>query len=129
MVQPTLRWNRWNTDWLKNCQIREHFQESLCKIFNKIKMKVNREKNAKENKKGRNMKVLKTSFGCFFNDNAVIKHFEDVIGKETKPKNIYLWIYKWNTIQKSFQNLQKVFNNTANKKETENWTVIYEKIQ
>ena len=75
------------------------------------------------------MKVLKTSFGCFFNDNAVIKHFEDVIGKETKPKNIYLWIYKWNTIQKSFQNLQKVFNNTANKKETENWTVIYEKIQ
>ena len=75
------------------------------------------------------MKVLKTSFGCFFNDNTVIKHFEDVIGKETKPKNIYLWIYKWNTIQKSFQNLQKVFNNTANKKETENWTVIYEKIQ
>lgn len=75
------------------------------------------------------MKVLKTSFGCFFNDNAVIKHVEDVIGKETKPKNIYLWIYKWNTIQKSFQNLQKVFNNTANKKETENWTVIYEKIQ
>lgn len=53
-------------------------------------MKVNREKNAKENKKGRNMKVLKTSFGCFFNDNAVIKHVEDVIGKDTKPKNIYL---------------------------------------
>ena len=53
-------------------------------------MKVHREKNAKENKKGRNMKVLKTRFGCFFNDNAVIKHFEDVIKKETKPKNIYL---------------------------------------